>query len=85
MPTFEPPTDRFVVYDDGSGSGILSYLQPGNRGRNVFKLTDGTFTEDDPFDTTLIEKTYHGGHVHDLTATEVAELTVAGYGEYITS
>lgn len=85
MPTFEPPTDAFVDYDDGTGMGILSYLRPGDRGRNVFKLTDGTFTEDEPFDTTLIAKVYHGGHVHDLTATEVSELTAAGYGDYITA
>ena len=85
MPTFLPPTDRFLVWDDGTGTGIMSYLRPGDVGRNVFKLTDGTFTEDEPFDTTLIAKVYHGGHVHDLTATEVADLTAAGYGDYITA
>lgn len=65
--------------------GIMSYLQPGEVGRNVFKLIDGTYTEDDPWDESVIAKVYHGGHVHQLTAEEAAELTAAGYGDYITA
>lgn len=84
MATFETPTDQYVVWDDGTGTGILSYLRSGDRGRNVFKLVDGTYTEDEPWDTTRITKVYHGGHVHTLDATEVADLTAAGYGAYIT-
>lgn len=63
----------------------MSYLQPGEVGRNVFKLTNGTYTEDDPVDSAMVEKVYHGGHVHELTAQEVSDLTAAGYGAYITA
>jgi len=85
VPTFEPPTDRFLTWDDGTGDGIMSYLQAGDVGRNVYKLTDGTYTEDEPFDNTIVAKVYHGGHVHELTTQEVADLTTAGYGAYITA
>jgi hypothetical protein len=27
---------------------------------------------------------YHGGHIHELTAQEEADLIAAGYGDYIT-
>lgn len=55
----------------------------GARGRNVFKLVDGSFVEDQPWPDDIIEKTYHGGHIHDITAQEAADLTAAGYGDYI--
>lgn len=55
----------------------------GARGRNVFKLTDGSYTEDQPWPDELIAHTYHGGHIHIIDATEAASLTAAGYGEYI--
>ena len=61
----------------------MSYLKPGPRGRNVFKLTDGSFTESDPFDPSLIAITYHGGHVHTVEGQELADLIAGGYGEYI--
>lgn len=61
----------------------MSYLKPGKRGRNVYKLTDGTFTESDPFDVSLIAITYHGGHVHTVTGQEEADLIAGGYGEYV--
>jgi hypothetical protein len=54
------------------------------RGRNVFLLTDGTFTENEPADFSTIATTYHGGHSHSITAAESAALTAAGYGAYIT-
>jgi hypothetical protein len=84
MATFSTPTDDFVVWSDGWDNGILSYLKPGPRGRNVWKLTDGTFTENQPAYMSQISKAYYGGHIYPLTATEEAELTSAGYGEYIT-
>ena len=36
---------------------------------------------DDGLDTA--ERVYLGGHVHEITAEEAAELTAAGYGAYI--
>lgn len=84
MATFEPPTDNFVTWDGGKYDTILSALAAGPRGRNVFKLTDGTFTESQPSDPTEIDITYYGGHIYTLTAEEEADLTAAGYGDYIT-
>lgn len=82
MATFRPPTDPYVRFDDGSGEGIFSYLKGWPRGRNVYKLTNGTYTESQPDDED-IAKIYHGGHIHPLTAEEEADLTAAGYGDYI--
>lgn len=83
MATFRPPTDPLVYFDDGSGGGIFSYLSGWPRGRNVFKMTDGSFQENQPGDDSLIAKIYHGGHIHELTAAEEADLIAAGYGDYI--
>lgn len=84
MATFRPPTDDFVYWADNGEEGIFSYLKPWPRGRNVFKLTDGSFTEFQPMDQDSIAITYHGGHIHDITADEEADLRAAGYGDYIT-
>jgi hypothetical protein len=84
MATFSPPTDNLVAWADRYETGILAALRPGRRGRNVFKKTDGSFTENQPFDPAEIAITYHGGHVHPLTAQEEADLRDAGYGDYIT-
>ena len=84
MATFRPPTDDFVYWADNGEEGIFSYLKPWPRGRNVFKLVDGSFTEYQPMDQDSIAITYHGGHVHTITADEEADLRAAGYGDYIT-
>ena len=93
MPTFRPPTDDFVVLgippeDFDSKEKRLAYAlfkhyDPEPRGRNVFLLTNGTYTEDEPNDTTTISKVYWGGSNNDITASEAASLTAAGYGAYI--
>ena len=83
MATFSPPTDDFVYWSDAQTTGILAYLRNGPRGRTVFKLTDGSYTENHPANVGDAEKTYHGGHIHQLTAAEEADLTAAGYGAYI--
>ena len=62
---------------------LARFLQPGPRGRNVWKLNDGTYTENDPGDETVVEKIYHGGHNNVVDANEKAELVGAGYGDYI--
>lgn len=84
MATFETPTDDFVTWDGGVYDTILSNLAAGPRGRNVFKLTDGTFTESQPFSWSEVEIAYYGGHVYTLSAQEEADLIAAGYGNYIT-
>lgn len=84
MATFKPPTDNFVYWAETADEGIFSYLKPWPRGRNVFKLTNGSFTENQPMDQDSIAITYHGGHIHELTAQEEQDLRDAGYGDYIT-
>ncbi len=83
MATFSPPTDDFVDWSDPQTTGILAYLKPGPRGRNVYKLAPGVYTENHPANVGDVEKTYHGGHIHQLTSAEVADLTAAGYGDFI--
>jgi hypothetical protein len=98
MATFTPPTDDFVrstLYENQARGFILSAEQrlanrlaahrtPTARGRNVYLLTDGTYTENQPGDMTTVSRVYYGGHDIEVTADEVASLTAAGYGEYIT-
>ncbi len=88
MPTFIPPTDDFVHYGDMSRGGLQRrlwrFFKPEARGRNVYRLTDGTYTEVDQRDVGQVDRIYLGGHVHEVTAEEVADLTAAGYGAYIT-
>lgn len=85
MATFRPPTDNLVAWADRYESGIMAALRPGRRGRNVFKMKDGSFTEIQPSNQDEIAITYHGGHVHPLTAQEEADLIAAGYEDYITA
>jgi hypothetical protein len=88
MPTFNPPTDELVRWADPFNTSIehrlFRYLHPGNRGRNVYQLTNNSFTENQPGDMTTVKLTYHGGHVHTITAAEASALTAAGYGANIT-
>ena len=87
MATFTPPTDEIVRWADPFDSAIehrlFRFLHAGERGRNVFKLTNSTYTEDQPGDMTTVAVTYHGGHSHTVSATEAAALTAAGYGSYV--
>jgi hypothetical protein len=93
MSIFRPPTDNFVplalppsqesTQEQRLAYGLYRHYANDPRGRNVFKLTDGTFTENEPYDMTLVAKIYWGGSDNLVTSTEIAELTAAGYGEYI--
>ena len=83
MSTFTPPTDNYVNWALPGERGILAVLRPGRRGRNVFKMNDGSFTEFQPSYPDDIAITYHGGHIHPITAQEEADLIAAGYGDYI--
>ncbi len=88
MPTFNPPTDELVRFADPFDTSIehrlFRYLHPMERGRNVYKLTDDSYTENQPGDMSTVAFTYHGGHVHTVSNAEAASLTAAGYGSYIT-
>ena len=97
MAIFRTPTDNFVrptLAENFTNGSVLSKEQrlanrlaahyvPGARGRNVFLLTNGTYTENQPSDMDTVAKVYYGGHNIEVDATEVASLTAAGYGEYI--
>ena len=63
---------------------LFSYVPQGIRQYNLFKLTDGTYQITDPRMPERIVKVYYGGHDNFLDATEIAELTAAGYGASIT-
>jgi hypothetical protein len=94
MSIFRPPTDDFVPLalppkpEDSQEKrvafNLFRHYANDPRGRNVFKLTNGTFTENEPNDNTLIAKVYFGGSDNVVTPQEVSELTAAGYGAYIT-
>ena len=55
------------------------FFDPEPRGRNVYKLTDGSFTEADIRDEGQIVKTYLGGHDNYVTDAEADDLVAAGY------
>jgi hypothetical protein len=46
-------------------------------------MNDGSFTEFQPSEQEDVAITYHGGHIHPITAQEEADLRAAGYGDYI--
>lgn len=93
MSTFRPPTDDFMVlgippkeFDSQEvrlAYALFKHFDAEPRGRNVFLLTNGTYTENEPNDITTIRKVYWGGSDNEVTADEVASLTAAGYGAYI--
>jgi len=101
MAKFTPPTDNNVKVPFSANGVVPSqeqrlayrlarHVTAGKRGRNVYKLTDNTYTENQPGDMSTVSKTYYGGHATVITAAEVTSLTAAGYaanihGEYLLS
>jgi hypothetical protein len=73
-----PPTENLRV-----AFRLLRHFASLPRGRNVYKLDDNTYTENDPADSDTIQISYLGGHTHTVTDDEAASLTTAGYGDYI--
>ena len=95
MATFTPPTDNLYNLSDFDvdqpftaerrlAYSFLRHYAPLPRGRNVFKLNDGTYVENEPADMSTVAITYYGGHDHIVDAAEEAALVAAGYGDYIT-
>lgn len=87
MPFFTPPTDDFVVFGstyDDLAEDFFSRLPPTPRGRNIYKLSNGVFTENQPPFLSDAIITYYGGHTTEITQAEADDLTEAGYGDYIT-
>ena len=94
MATFIPPTDllhNFADFDieipfteeQRLAYNLLRHFQANPRGRNIYKLSDGTYVDKEPSDMSTIVITYHGGHEHEVSADEPSRLTAAGYGSYI--
>jgi len=94
MATFTPPTDDFHGLSDFDldtmwsqetrlAYRLLRHYRPLPRGRNVYKLDDGSYVESEPADMATVVVSYYGGHSYDVDATEEAALVAAGYGEYI--
>lgn len=76
---------RAADRDDTSIAGLLfRYAEPTYAGVNVYKLTDGTFTQVEQRDYDLISKVYWGGSKNFVSAEEKQELVAAGYGSYVT-
>ena len=93
MAIFRPPTDDFmylaILPQPGDSKEkrlayrLFRHYAPLPRGRNVYKLVDGSYIENEPYDMSLVSITFYGGHDNVVSAQEVSDLTAAGYGEYI--
>lgn len=85
---FRPPiNDSFgwAKFDDVSIEGALfRRLVRGDRAKNVYKLSNGTFTTNQPSDPSEYTVIYWGAHANFVSADEKADLIAAGYGAYVT-
>jgi hypothetical protein len=77
------PPKEFDSQEARMAYSLFKHFDAEPRGRNVFLLTNGTYTENEPNDITTISKVYWGGTDNQVSADEVASLTAAGYGAYI--
>lgn len=79
--TFTPPTtaDHPLGFEGKGPGAVFRYFAAQPRGRNVWKLTDGTYTFFQPFDPALIAIEYLGGHEYSVSADERASLIAAGF------
>jgi hypothetical protein len=73
-----------VRLSEESPDRLFSHTPQGSRAKNLYRLTDGSYTTTDPRRIELITRTYLGGHDNFLTAAEITELTAAGFGSSIT-
>ena len=80
---FRPPVEDRFPWDNYRNAEpahrLFSKANQGYRARNIFRLNTGAYTNTDPLDPTLVERTYYGGHEHFVTQTEKDELVAAGY------
>ena len=97
MAIFRTPTDNFsrktlsemfikgivLSQEQRIANRLASHVAPTARGRNVYLLNTGAYTENQPGDMTTVAKVYYGGHENEVDEAEVASLTAAGYGSYI--
>ena len=97
MAIFRTPTDNYsrktlpemftkgivLSQEQRLANRLAAHVQPTAKGRNVYLLNTGVYTENQPGDMSTVAKTYYGGHDIEVTDAEVASLTAAGYGAYI--
>jgi hypothetical protein len=77
MPTFVTPTVADRARDQRV-LGVVRFWPPHDRGKNVWKKTDGAYTETQPASAD-IDTVYLGAHTYTVTTAEGNALTAAGY------
>jgi hypothetical protein len=70
------------LYGDRRADRLFAHMPQGVRAENLFRLSDGSYTINDPGYGNST-RAYLGGHNIFLDDEEVSELTAAGYGAYI--
>lgn len=73
-----------VRLSEAAPDRLFAHTPQGARAKNLYRLTDSSYTTTDPRRPELITRIYYGGHDNFLTAAEITELTDAGYGSSIT-
>jgi hypothetical protein len=85
---FRPPVNDSFAWNDRlrpvAGDFLLRKLVPGTRAKNVYKLTDGSYTTNQPAEVEDYLLVHLGAHNNFVSASEKADLISAGYGEYVT-
>lgn len=95
MAIFRPPTDAFLNLANMDldvrwtergrlAHALFKHFDNLPVGRNIYRLKNGVYVENEPAVWDDIDKIYYGGHDYEVTDDEVVELTAAGYGAYIT-
>ncbi len=84
MPVFIPRTENNVpttVAEDHLGNQLMRHYQPRAEGVNVYLLTDGSLTEDQPVsEPETVARVYFGAGRNRITFAELDVLAAAGYG-----
>jgi len=80
---FRPPVEDRFPWDNYKSSTpdhrLFAKASQGYRARNIFQLTDLSYTNVDPLDPTLVKTVYLGGHDILVTQEEKTQLVAAGY------
>ena len=58
---------------------LMSFFPPRPRGSDVFLLTDGSVTTNQPWPLERVAKWWNGGHVHVVSDFEAGALAGAGF------
>ena len=62
---------------------LLRHYGPQPEGVNVYMMTDGSVTTNEPTDWALVRRVLWGAHYEPITEAEANILDAAGYGEFI--